>query len=63
MIKAIIYFIILAVIYGVLYYFNHKTPKPEGCENLRSSCEGCNITSCMAHPNNDRLFKEENKNA
>ena len=27
MIKAIIYFIILAVIYGVLYYFNHKRIK------------------------------------
>ena len=28
------------------YLLNKKTPKPEGCENLEESCEGCQITSC-----------------
>lgn len=61
--QAVIYFIILASIYGVFYYFNHKTPTPEGCENLKSSCEGCNITSCMSNPIHDYPNKGGSNNA
>ena len=57
--EAVIYFIILATIYGVLYYFNHKTPKPEGCEHLNSECEGCKIESCAAHPIHNKIIKED----
>lgn len=59
--SATIYFIVLAALYGVFYYFNHKTPKPEGCENLKSNCDGCKITSCMSHPVHDEAYKGGNK--
>ena len=46
--------IILAVLFVVLciglfiftYVLNKRTPKPEGCEDIGSECEGCQITSC-----------------
>ena len=59
--EAIIYFAILAGIYALFYYLNHKTPKPEGCENLKASCDGCKITSCMAHPVHDKVYEGGNK--
>ena len=57
--------IILAVIFMITligafigsYLLNKKTPKPEGCENLDESCEGCQITSCSHHKAN----KEEDE--
>ncbi|MCI6271534.1 MAG: hypothetical protein MR601_01160 [Erysipelotrichaceae bacterium] len=45
-----LYAMCIAGIYGVLYYFNHKTPVPKGCEDLKANCEGCNISSCELHP-------------
>ena len=61
-IYAIIFFVVLAGIYCLGYYFNHKTPKPKGCEHLDSACEGCKVTSCMKNPVHE--FKEgENKDA
>ncbi|MCF0112068.1 MAG: hypothetical protein HUJ58_09225 [Erysipelotrichaceae bacterium] len=40
----------LGSLYAVLYYFNKKTPEPEGCEEIQNSCSGCGITSCGRHP-------------
>lgn len=40
----------LGSVYALLYYMNKNTPKPEGCEEIESSCSGCHITSCGHHP-------------
>ena len=52
---------VMSGFYCIGYYFNHKTPKPKGCENLKESCDGCKITSCMNHPVHD--MEGENKDA
>ncbi len=54
---AIFYAMIIAGIYAIFYYFNHKTPLPKGCENLNAECDGCKINLCELHPNN--RIKEE----
>lgn len=46
----ILYLAIFGAIYAILYYFNHKTPLPEGCENLKAQCNGCHDASCCNHP-------------
>ncbi|MDI9519141.1 MAG: hypothetical protein WBH68_00805 [Erysipelotrichaceae bacterium] len=56
-VSAVIYAMVIASIYAVLYYLNHKTPVPKGCENLNVKCEGCKISSCELHPS--RKIKEE----
>lgn len=56
-IYAIIIFIVLAAFFGLGFYLNSKTPKPEGCENKDLGCEGCSIVTCSNHP----VKKEENK--
>ena len=38
------------------YILNKRTPKPEGCEDIGSECEGCQITSCSHYKE-----KEEKK--
>ena len=43
---AIVVFIVLACVFGLSYYFNMKTPVPEGCEEERKSCKGCAIANC-----------------
>lgn len=50
---AVLFFAGLAGIYALLYYFNHKTPVPEGCEDLKAECKGCHDTSCMNNPAHD----------
>ncbi|MDD5792782.1 MAG: hypothetical protein PUD22_09390 [Erysipelotrichaceae bacterium] len=51
MLGAIILFIALALVFGLSYYFNAKTPVPKGCENLKHDCSGCQITTCAnRHP-------------
>ncbi len=50
MIWAILLFAVLASLFGVGYYLNSKTPKPEGCKELTEDCEGCKITSCELNP-------------
>ena len=50
MFAAIVLFIVLASIVGVSYVLNKNTKVPEGCENLKDDCEGCNISSCINHP-------------
>lgn len=47
---AVLFFAALAAIYALLYYLNHKTPLPEGCENIKAECEGCHDSSCSNHP-------------
>lgn len=59
---AIILFIVMASLFFLSYYFNAKTPKPDGCENLNSECKGCKMTSCPNHPIHD-IDKGENKDA
>ncbi len=51
MAAAIIFIGGLAGLYAVSYYLNHKTPVPKGCENLKAECDGCKISSCGNHPN------------
>ncbi len=41
---------VLAAIYAALYYFNHKTPAPEGMEKLKAECKGCQIKTCGNNP-------------
>ena len=50
MLPAIILFVVLASIVVVGYVLNAKTPKPEGCENLRADCEGCHDFGCSNNP-------------
>ena len=38
------------------YLLNKRTPKPEGCKNFESECEGCQMTSCSHYKE-----KEEKK--
>ncbi len=54
MVQVLLMFVVLATAYGVLYYFNHRTPVPEGCEHLKADCEGCKIHSCGNNPIFDR---------
>ncbi|MCF0115328.1 MAG: hypothetical protein HUJ56_08250 [Erysipelotrichaceae bacterium] len=58
---AILFAVVLGAIYALGYYLNHKTPVPEGCEDLKSECSGCRITSCEMHPAHD--IKGDNENA
>lgn len=58
MLIAIILFVVLASLFVVGTVLNAKTPKPEGCENIDSACEGCKITTCLKNPN---LKEEINK--
>ncbi len=55
-----IFILVLGSIYVIGYYLNHKTPKPEGCEDMTENCGACGITSCGHHPNNQI---KENSNA
>lgn len=47
---AILFFALLVTIYIVLYLMNKKTPLPEGCENLKTDCEGCKDYACTNNP-------------
>lgn len=53
MFKAILFGGVLASIYALSYYLNHKTPVPKGCENLKTDCDGCTISSCGNHPTHE----------
>ena len=46
----ILFFGSLVGIYIFLFLKNKKTPKPEGCENLKADCEGCKDIYCPNHP-------------
>lgn len=45
-----IFLVVLGGAYAALYYLNHKTPVPAGCEEELVSCGGCQISSCGRHP-------------
>lgn len=47
---AVLVFGVMVCVYIFLYLMNKKTPKPEGCENLRADCEGCKDFGCANHP-------------
>ena len=47
---AILFFGSLVGIYIFLFLKNKKTPKPEGCENLKADCEGRKDIYCPNHP-------------
>lgn len=49
MILAILFFGLLVGIYIFLFLLNRKTPKPEGCEDLRPDCSACKDWSCPNH--------------
>ena len=55
-ILAIVLIVVLVVLFIGTYILNKRTPKPEGCEDLGSECEGCQITSCSHYKE-----KEEKK--
>lgn len=46
----ILFFGALVGIYIFLFLLNKKTPKPEGCENLKADCGGCKDYSCTNNP-------------
>jgi hypothetical protein len=54
MLAAIIWMAILVAIYIGTYILNKKTPKPEGCEELKE-CSGCANVACSHYK------KEEGK--
>ena len=53
---AVAIIVVLVVLFIGTYVLNKRTPKPEGCEDLGSECEGCQITSCSHYKE-----KEEKK--
>ena len=55
---AIVMVVVLVGIFIGTYILNKNTPKPEGCEDIGSECEGCQITSC-SHYQNKNEEKEE----
>ncbi len=40
------------------YLLNKRTKKPDGCENLDETCQGCQLTECSHHPSKKQ---EENE--
>ena len=53
MIYAIVLFAVMGGFYALLYYLNHKTPVPKGCEDAKAQCAGCRVTSCGNHPSHN----------
>lgn len=53
MIYAVLLFGVMGALYALLYYMNHKTPVPEGCEDVKAECNGCRVTSCANHPSHN----------
>ncbi|MBN2849932.1 MAG: hypothetical protein JXK92_04680 [Erysipelotrichaceae bacterium] len=56
--EPVLYLAALGGLYALVYYLNHKTPVPAGCESIRAACDGCAIGSCGNHPSQQE-FKEE----
>lgn len=48
--EALAFVAALGTFYAGVYFLNHKTPVPKGCEDLTESCHGCAITSCALSP-------------
>lgn len=45
--------VVCVVLFIGTYVLNKRTPKPEGCEDVGSECEGCQITSCSHYKQKD----------
>lgn len=56
---AILFFGALVGIYIFLFLLNKKTPKPEGCENLKADCGGCHDYSCTNNPLHNQKNQED----
>lgn len=56
MIIALIWMIVLVIIYVGIYLLNKKTPKPEGCEEL-NECSGCANIACTHHSSHNEEEK------
>ena len=54
---AIVIIVVLVVLFIGTYVLNKRTPKPEGCEEIGSECEGCQITSCSNYK--EKVEKKE----
>ncbi|MCR0288357.1 hypothetical protein MKC84_02345 [[Clostridium] innocuum] len=46
----VLYLGALGAVYALVFYFNHKTPLPKGCEDLKAQCKGCHDHSCYNNP-------------
>ncbi len=57
MIIAVVLFAALGAVYALVYYLNHQTPVPKGCEDLKASCRGCKDVSCGNNPVHDETEK------
>lgn len=55
----ILFFGTLMGIYIFLFLLNKKTPKPEGCENLKADCGGCKDYSCSNNPLHNQKNQED----
>ena len=55
---AILFFGALVAIYIVLYLMNKKTPKPEGCEDLKVDCDGCKDFAFTNNPAHNQVKGE-----
>ena len=53
-ILAIVFMVALVGLFVGTYLLNKKTPKPEGCEDVGSECEGCQITSCSNYKEKEK---------
>lgn len=58
-IYAVVFALIMGGLYAALYYLNHKTPVPEGCEDLKKECSGCTVSSCANHPSQSKIIEGE----
>lgn len=56
--SAVAFFVVMVSLYCLTYYLNARTPKPKGCENLKSECEGCKVVGCA----NRRVAIKEGEN-
>ena len=57
-ILAVLVVIISVFLFILTYILNKRTPKPEGCENVGSECEGCQITSCSHYVKKEEKIDE-----
>ena len=67
MLNAIIYLAALGAFYALVYYLNHRTPRPQGCEEIDATCGTCSLGHCGNHPSQQftevKLTLKEKNNA
>ena len=60
-VRIIIAVVVVLVSVGLFigtFILNKRTPKPDGCENLGSECEGCQMSSCSHYVEKNEEKKE-----